>query len=361
MTSVVLDIANLEPIALLAVVPFLPGRREEGRRSDRRGVTLVALVVGGQLLAQALSWLGLGADVSPTDPGANLLVAVLPLEHVLVAIGVARLFPRSLTRASVATLAVALAGFAVHGSHAHVAVASGGLGRPRFEPDVLREANVTHGLVFFDDEDGFELAHDPGVGASHGVEAARLRGDDHDRLLYDVLGHPPVHRYIVTATGASVVSWAPLNAGSEIWRFETEADWPAVAQSGGWAEAVAPGHGCASEGRVVRVSPSGNAEASVTLALPIPAATGPSESHAWIVTPRVLQHGDGGVGTIAIVAEPGLPSLAEWTWNDTAKPSTCLELPSQTVALGGPRPHAWLVVRARGGPVMVDRTTMRAR
>lgn len=349
-----LDIANLEPIALLAVLPLLGGRA-------RRGATLLGLVVGGQVLAQALSLRGLGSGVSLTDPRVSLLVAVLPLEHVLVALGVDRLFSRGLARASVMAIALALAGFAVHAAHEHEAIAAGGLGRPHFEPDVLREASIAHGLVFFDDDHGFELAHDPGVVASHGIEAARLRGDDHDRLLYDLLGHPQVHRYIATAASASVVSWAPINGGSETWRFETEADWPPVAQSGGWADVIVPGNGCASEGHVVRISPAGMSEASVTLALPVPSAPGPSEKHAWIVTPRILQHGDGGTGALAVVAEPGLPPLAEWSWDDAARPTTCLELPSRTVELGGKYPRAWLVVRAHGGPVMVDRTTIRAR
>jgi hypothetical protein len=352
-----LDIANLEPIALLAVVPLV-GSRSGG--SSRRPARLLALVVAGQVVAQVLSLRGAGADASPTDARASLLVAVVPLEHVLVALGVARLSSARLARASLATLAAALAGFAVHAAHVHEAVARGGLGRPRFEPDVLREANVTHGLVFFDDDDGFELAHDPGVGASHGVDAARSRGDDHDRLLYDLLGHPQVHRYVATAASASLASWVPLNAGSETWRFEAENDWPPVAQSGGWAEAIAPGNGCASEGRVVRVSPSGVGEASVTLPLPVPPGSVPSEAREWMVTPRVVQHGDGGTGTLALVAEPGLAPLAEWSWNDAARPSTCVELPARSIKLGG-KPRAWLVVRARGGPVMLDRTTLRPR
>ncbi len=349
-----LDIANLEPMALLMAVPLF-------RRREREGVLPIAIVLVAQVLVVSMWRPGVGEAASTGDGAASTLVTVLPIEHVLIALGVAHLFPRSMAPASLGTLALSLAGFAFHASRAHEAIAVAGIGRPRFEPDVARESNVTHGLLFFDDDEGFELSYDPSASASHAVVAARLRGDDHDRLLYDLLGRPSAHRYVATATSASIVSWAPFNAGSETWRFEAEGDWPPVSQSGGWAEAIAGGNNCASDGRVVRVSPEAKAEAKIVLPLPVPSGAAPSEARVWVITPRVLQHGDGGAGSLAVVAEPDLPPLAEWTWDDTSRPATCLELPGRPVELGGKRPHAWLVIKARGGPVMLDRTTLRPR
>lgn len=353
-----MDVANLEPLALLALVPLCAGRR-------RRAVALTALVIAGHVAVQMVRW----SDAAPF--GASPLVALVPLEHVLMALGIARLFPRTLISTSVAAMGLALAGFAVHASHAHEALSASDLGRPRFEPDVLREANVSHGLLFFEDDSGYELAHDPGVTASHGIEAARMLGDDHDRLLYDSLGHPPVHRYIAAAAGASVAGWASQNAGSETWHFEAESDWPPVAQVGGWSDVVSGADACVSEGRVVRLTPGASNDASAMLALPVPRGTAPGERR-WMVAPRIFQQGLGGDGVLALVTHPvgTLPSLtslaqrsrdkplAEWSWSDSGNQAACIDLPPQTVALGEPRTRAWLVVRAHGGPVMLDKTTI---
>ncbi|MDP9000294.1 MAG: hypothetical protein M3O46_09305, partial [Myxococcota bacterium] len=94
-----MDIANLEPLALLALLPL----GAAGRR--RRAAALTALVVAGHIGAQMLRPGG-------APSGASAFVAVVPLEHVLMAVGVARLFPRALTSGAVGALALALAGFA---------------------------------------------------------------------------------------------------------------------------------------------------------------------------------------------------------------------------------------------------------
>jgi hypothetical protein len=347
-----LDIANLEPLALLLVVPlFVP--------KERAAVSPLVVAIVGMGLAQALP--GHNPANLPSEGTATAagLVPILPLEHVLLALGVARLGARVVVQASVGAIAASVAGFAVHASHAHEGIAASGLGKPRFEPDVAREANVTNGLVFFEDDEGFALAHDPTVTASHGILAARLRGDDHDRLLYDRLGRPPSHRYSATGARATLAAWAPFNTGSDTWRFEAESE-PPVARIGGLAEAISVDSRCASDAHVLRVSPAGAVEAVMTLELPIPSTTEPPDARVWTVVPRVLAHGDGGEGTIEVVAPPG-PPLAVWTWSDLAKPSGCMDLPGRQVGLGGAHPHAWLVVHARGGPVMVDRTTLRPR
>jgi hypothetical protein len=244
-----------------------------------------------------------------------------------------------------------------------VALATSDLGRPRFEPDVVRDANVTNGLLFFDDDSGYQLAHDPGVTASHGVEAARLRGDDHDRLLYDSLGHPPVHRYMAADAGSSVSPWMPVNTGRDTWRFEAESEWPPVAMSGGGAESVVAENSCASGGRVLRVAPdTHHTEASATIALPLPPNAASSARRAWWVVPRVLT--EAGAGKAVLTLE-GSPTLVEWEWSDDGPgrpgmggPARCIDLPARTVELGGDPPRAWLVLRAIGGSVALDSTTI---
>jgi len=351
-----LDVANLEPLALLALVPVV-------RRT--RGAALAALVVAGQLVLAAPFDAG---AISPGG-GARLLVAVIPIEHALMALALARLFGTELARATMAAFALALAGFAVHASHDHELLAASDLGRPHYEPDVLREAtggSKFTGLLFFEDDQGFELAYDPTALERHEMQAVRLRGDDHDRLLYDSLGHPPVNdrssarRYVVTASSAAANIWTPPGASGDAWRFEAESDWPPAAVWGGRPEVLESPGTCASDGRVLLLSPTAG-EASVTLELPVPRGATPPEKKTWAVTPRVLQRAGKGGATLVVVATPDGPPLAQWTWENDVKTPTCLDLPAQPVELGGERTRAWLVLKAHGGPVALDKTTLRSR
>ncbi len=351
-----LDVANFEPLALLAVVPVV-------RRA--RGAALAALVVVGQLLIAA------PFDASSIAPGggARLLVAVIPIEHALMALALALLSGPRLARATIATFAAALGGFGLHASFDHEQLAASDLGRPHFEPDVVREAvspsSKFSGLLFFDDDQGFELAYDPMALERHEMQAVRLRGDDHDRLLYDSLGHPPVNdrssarRYTATASSASANVWTPPGSG-DAWRFEAESDWPPAAVWGGRPEVLESPGTCASDARVLLLSPT-VADASVMLELPVPRGATPPERKTWAVTPRVLQRGGKGTATLVLAATPDGPPLAQWTWEDDAKSPTCVDLPAQPVELGGDRTRAWLVLKAHGGAVALDKTTLRSR
>jgi hypothetical protein len=342
-----LDVANLEPLALLALVPVV-------RRV--RGAALLALVIAGQLVLAA-----------PFDPatvsvgaGARLLIPVIPAEHALIALALARLFPLALGRASVATFALALAGFAVHASYDHERLSGGDLGRPHYEPDVAREAGITTGLLFFDDDQGFELAYDPTALEGHELLAARLRGDDHDRLLYESLVVRPVRHYVATVGGASANPWTP-SGGGDTWRFEAESDWPPVTAVGGRAEVLESSSPCASNGHVLALVPGASGDASVMLELPVPRGPTAPDRKLWTVIPRVLQQGNQGTATLELVDARDGPPLARWTWADQASAPTCVELPAQQVELGGDRTRAWLVLRAHGGVVTLDKTTLRGR
>jgi hypothetical protein len=95
----------------------------------------------------------------------------------------------------------------------------------------------------------------------------RLRGDDHDWLLFDGLGRPPTYRYRAGPDEPHVAPWAPAEPGPAL-RFEAEADWPPLAQSGGYA---IPVHSTpdTSGGRVLSLVPTAG-EAMAEIAVPWP-------------------------------------------------------------------------------------------
>ncbi len=80
-----------------------------------------------------------------------------------------------------------------------------------------------------------------------------------------------------------------------------------------------------------------------------------------MVVPRVVQQGGAGRGTLAVVLAAGGPPLAQWTWSDSVATAACTELPGQSVELGAERRQAWLLVTGQGGPVGLDKTTLRPR
>jgi hypothetical protein len=339
------DVANLEPLALLVVVPLLGARRS-------RAAAAVAATIGIQL---ALDLLAVGHEGLPDHPA---LGAALPLEHALLGVAVVALFPGPrAVAAATGTMALSLAGFALHTAHAHKAWATADLGRPHFEPDVAREANVTHGLLFFDDDQGFQLASDPGITASHGLQAARARGDDHDRLLYDLLGHPPTHRYVAGGATASINVWTPPSGAGDTWRYEAESDWPPALVRGGRVAIVEGSGMCSADARALSLEPGGPGEASMAVELPAPRGS----RRTWAVVPRVFVRGGTGQATMILAESPDAPPLAEWTWKDEANGPGCIEIPERVVTLQADTRPTWLFITARGGPVALDRTTLRPR
>ena len=355
------DIANLEPLAFLALVPFVK------RTPQNRAPLFALLVVVGIVLVYAPVYF----DGNYAGGGARFFADALPVEHALVAFSVARLFPAiSLARKAIVVVALACAGFAVHGAHAHEQLANRDGGRPVYEPDVTREVGVKQGLLFVETDEVFNLAHTPGETQSHGLVAARLRNDDHDRLVYDRGGHEPVHRY-VTEPGQppTTPQWIPpppaTNGTNETWRFEAESDWPPLSQARGWAAPFAAESGsCASNGHALELVPAGGAGtiASASIALPVP------RDGRWRITPRVLRRGGRGRGTL--VLEASGQELATWSWSDdlglaaAGAPGAedrvdgaCVDLAPRDVELDAARAPQ-LVIRAEGGTVTIDRTNL---
>jgi hypothetical protein len=355
-----LDVANLEPLALLVLVPLMRARRSKA--------ALAALaVIGLHVLAYAPFYF----DGNYPGGGARLFADVLPLEHALVAIAVARLVsPARYLRAAFALLALALAGFAGHASFEHVKLADRDGGRPMFEPDLLARANVTTGLVFVDTDHGFALGHDPEARTKNGIVVARLRNDDHDRMLFDALDHPPtfLYKFEIPAPGATpvpgtppgqatpvVVPWAPP-ASTDSLRFESEADWPVLAQSDGVAMPVFTDT-CASGSRGLMLLPTPLAgHASATLTVPVPQAGRYSISvrivHGTTLPFATTRGSTPPKATLTVAKE-------RWDWVDVpgARGLSCTDLALHEAALTPPEAH--FVLEATGGGVTVDRISIK--
>ncbi|MBX3205890.1 MAG: hypothetical protein KF764_12525 [Labilithrix sp.] len=365
-----LDVANFEPLALLVLVPALLRRRHATPGAILPATALVAL----QVLAYAPFYF----DGDYPGGGARFFADVLPVEHALVMLAVASLVTRSatptptptstatstptpnaraFTRGAFAVLALAAAGFAVHGAHEHGKLRDRDGGRPMFEPDVLARASLASGLVFVDTDHGFALGHDPAARPDTRVLVARLRGDDRDRMLFDALDRPPTWLYKLeppvapsTETTATLTPWAPPESGLAL-RFETEAEWPPLAQQHGFAAPVWAS-GCASGSRALALVPEPNQRATATVALPVPSPG------RWAVEVHVV-HG----ATVPFARTARGPAPPEgaleiggerWTWRPQ---EACATLPVKEVELSPP--HARVTIEAWNGPIAVDYVSIR--
>jgi len=357
-----LDVANLEPLALLVLVPAL--LRRTGRAA-RSAILPATALVGLQILSYAPFYF----DGDYPGGGARFFADVLPVEHALVMIAVAALVtrapsgnaglhPRRFLRGAYAVLALAAAGFAVHGSYEHGKLRDRDGGRPMFEPDVLARASLVSGLVFVDTDHGFALGHDPSARPNKRVTVARLRNDDRDRMLFDALDRPPTWLYKVeppvapaTESTATLTPWAPPESGTEL-RFEAEAEWPALSQSNGFA-APAWASECASGNRALVLTPEPGRRATATITVPVPSAG------RWAVEVHTV-HGasvpfasshDGATG-----APDGTLSIGEerWTWRAQ---DACAVLPAKELELSPP--HAVVTIEAQNGPIGIDSLSLR--
>lgn len=216
-----IDIANAAPLALLGPAGAWLARKQRGT---------LTLFFGALLLMVAYA--PFYFDASYPGGGARLFADVLPLEHVLLAVAIARL--------GLAWLALpfALAGFALHASFSHRSLAERDGGAPMFDAKAAPRSNVDHGLVFVDTDHGFALAHDPGQNdAQHGLVYARRHHDALDVLLWEHLGQP--RTYVYDRERRTLLSDSPRPAvanGALV--FEAESQWPPLLVHGGWVEPV---------------------------------------------------------------------------------------------------------------------------
>jgi hypothetical protein len=133
-----------------------------------------------------------------------------------------------------------------------------------------------------------------------------------------------------------------------VWRFESEVDWPPLAQSGAWAEptyATGTRQNCPSAGQVLSIHPSPAGD--VTIAIPIPRAG------SWTVRPVLLSRP--GDGTLTLTIGP-----LSWSQtrdrSDPNNPPACLELAGQTADF--PQGEEPLVLHVSDGPAALDRVEL---
>ena len=350
-----LDIGNLEPLALLVLVPLA---RIKGRTRQSPAVVAAFALVGLHMLAYATFYF----DGNYPGGGARLFADVLPIEHALLALAIARLgtVPRYI-RGSFALVAAALAGFAVHASFDHGKLAERDGGHPMFEPDLLARANVTTGILWVDTDHGFGLAHDPSARAKSGLVVARMHGDDCDRILFDKLDHPPSHlyRFDFPAPGdasqlvtPAIWTWAP-DPLSDTMRFEAEMEWPVIAQSGGFAVPVFC-DACAGHSRALMLTPvplAGRASATITVPVTEP---GRYSVGIRVVHGTKLPHAT----TRGTTVPDGAVTVGNqrWEWLDVMG-GGCADLPNREVVLTPPVAH--FVVEAHSGAVAVDLVSLK--
>jgi len=242
---------------------------------------------------------------------------------------------------------------------------SGTAGARCTSPDVTREAQVTKGLVFFDTDQGFNLAHVPGANPETDVLAARLRGDDHDRMLLERLNHPASHIYRFAKDSSTVSLWVPPPGNSDFWRFRGRSRLAAARADRRMGRPAWMNGTCASQERALELHPTSAATASATIELPV------FRSGRWLVTPRIVRTGGRGKGTLRLVpmGRPALPEDARlvWDWEDEAPAGartpreTCIDLAPREAPLlaEGPGAGARWVLTATGGTVALDRTMLR--
>jgi hypothetical protein len=338
------DVLNGWPLALLV----LPGVVRAGR---------AAPAVGAAILLHVLAYAPFYFDGNYPGGGARLFADVLPLEHALIAAWVVRATWATFEQRALALLGTSLALFGVHAVHGHLALRDRDGGRPMFDQEQLAQAGLTTGLLYVDTDHGFALGHTPGATVANGVVVARRRDDDHDRLLWERLGHPPTFAYGRDTDGPSPVRpFLPPAAsdviGHEAWRFEGESDWPPLTQSNGWAWPRWESTTCASGGRVLELVPTRHpgapTTATVTVAIPSP------RPGAWRVSPSLLRRlGD---GTGALTLRNSLEILAHWELSPPSTTATCVALEPLTVTLSAS--EITLELEARDGPVALDKVVL---
>ncbi len=265
-----------------------------------RGRPRVRLVTG-IVAALVLAYTPFYFDGNYPGAGARLMAEAIPLEHVLASLALCwwadRL--RSPARMGWAAGAITCAmflGFALFNAPKHAALRERDGGRPFFVPEVVAAAGVDRGLLFIDSDHGFNAAFQPSVlSPDAGLVVARARHDDHDRLLWESLGRPPawVYRWNpweVSPAPPRMDQWTSPTVSHDEWVFESEAEWPPLGQSGGYAAPtwLAPGS-CVSSGLALAIHHTDHEQACVTVEVPLP---GPAP---WVVTPSVILDGQSSV------------------------------------------------------------------
>lgn len=275
----VFDVTNFAP--LVALVPLVIARHHRDRN-----VRVLGLAVAGVIAAYAPFYF----DGNYPGGGARFYADALPLEHLLVALGLVEL------KLSRFVPAFALLGFALNTVNAHVALRDREGGRPMFDAAELSQHGIERGLVFVDTDHAFSLGHDPAVrDAREGTLVARYRGDAHDFALFNALGRPDTYLYRYSPRqGRTTI--APYLPSAAPLRFELESEWPPLDVARGSAYPTYAG--CLSRGAGLRLKPDASRRAGATVEL-TPPTPGDYRLHlGWLADPATrlrVQVGDSGI------------------------------------------------------------------
>jgi len=276
-----MDAGNIELLAPMVLLGVVFGWRLRSVRWLALGVVLLVL-----------AYVPFYFDGNYPGGGARLLADVLPIEHVLLAVGVSlavRRFGRRQGersgqssswipgRIAGAALAIAVLGFAFRAGHHHAHLRDRDGGRPMFEPAVVEHAGIHEGLVFVDTDHGFNLAHNPF--ATGRVSFVRARGDALDVLAWAHHGYPPAYRYEFdprASAGSKVPEIVSMSLpATMVATIEAESLWPPRRQDGAWVTIEHATGPCSSGGRRLRLRTVGELD-EVELDVPAGAVRGRS-------------------------------------------------------------------------------------
>jgi hypothetical protein len=267
------DIVNLPWFPLLALLSLR-------RVPNNRPLTLAWSIIVLHCSAYALFYF----DGNYPGGGARLFADVLPLEHIVLASVLANL------RVDWLTIAAPALGFALWSAPAHDALAEREGGRPMFESSVLREAEVSHGLVFVTTDHGFNLGLRPNASPHTAPLIVRLRDDGFDYALWDHWGKPPAYRYEFDPFRPDAQPRLTPYQPSPTSTFAGASFWPPLESVSGGTERRY-GAGCTSGASLV-LRPEGEQHITLQLWAPAPGSyqllvrgDGRLQSWDWPLTP----------------------------------------------------------------------------
>lgn len=273
--------ANLADGYGVVAIAKTTGRRLMMHVSDATGFApaFVAVLIGGvavarhpalrvliaMVVAQVVAYAPFYFDGNYPGGGARMFADVLPVEHVLAALGLEawRLRTKRVapSRAGAWLLGAGLLGFAIHLGAQHAQLRDREGGRPMFEAAAVASID---GQLFIDTDHGFNLAFDP----AHPARVVRLHHDQLDALAWDAAGRPRAHRYVHAFDENRRPQLLPMTLSlSDGVRVEGESLWPALSQQHSWAFARHVSAPCASRSRALVITPE-DGEGEVRVALP---------------------------------------------------------------------------------------------
>lgn len=253
------DSGNLEVFAL--VLPWVAWR-------ERRSPAVRFLVVS--LLLQIAVYAPFYFDGNYPAGGARFYIDALPLEHVLLAVGIASWRFRAWVPG------LSLLGFALHTAYDHHSLMLREGGAPMFpsRSEIRAELGdpTRTRVVFVDTDHGFNLGFDPSAveawqrGETQGLIVARRSYDSREGLLLSALDADGWF-YDFNPHGNGPATWSALSPPPQTpeQRLEAEYDWPPRSVAGGWVHPDWPPGDCVSLRRGLRFRADGTHPTPVML------------------------------------------------------------------------------------------------